>query len=60
VLMAFNVIEVIGLWIFHDSLIEVIKFLIITMLLLFLILVINVILAKDGKDGKTLNNNPGV
>ena len=60
VLMAFNVIEVIGLWIFHDSLIEVIKFLIITMLLLFLILVINVILAKDGKDGKFINNNPGV
>jgi len=57
VLGVFNVAEILGVWFFHDSLMQVIQILAINMFLLFLILIINVIFSKNGS---FVNNNPGL
>ena len=60
ILGLFNLIEISAVWFFHNSLFQVIQSLTITMFLLFVILSIDVIFSKDGKNGKTIGNNPCV
>ncbi len=54
VLGVFNVLEILGIWFFHESLMQIVQILAMNMFLLFLILMIHVIFSKDGK---TLDNN---
>ena len=57
ILWVFNILQIVGIVLFHNSLAEVVKVLIITMFLLFVILALNVLISKDGK---TINNNTSV
>ena len=43
----FNVFEILGIWLFHESLMQVIYVLIMNMFLLFAILMINITVMKD-------------
>ena len=49
VLFFFNILEIAGIWFFHASLFQVIQVLFIITFLLLLVLIIEVIISKDGK-----------
>ena len=56
-LFTFDLLEVILIYLFHNSLTQVIKILVILMTTLFILMFINVIRIKDGK---IINNNPSI
>ncbi len=59
ILFLFNLLEIILIYIFHESLAQIIKTLTFLMFSLFIIMFLQVILIKDGKS-KIINNNPGI
>ena len=57
VLAAFNLLEILGILLFHESLMQVIGVLVIVMFLLLAVLLLLLILTKDGRP---VHNHPGI
>ena len=57
ILALFNILEIALIYIFHDSLAQVVSILTVLMFILALIMFLKIMLTKDGK---TFNNNPGL